>query len=116
MQAHQLVAVADELTQLSHRRRRDPSFGEFVQAHAVEQLLAVPVVVLHPAVAPLEPGGVHQSDLGAEALQDVDGPVPAIGRFDGHVRLRAGVGHRHRVVVDAHDAHLVAAFVFPHDQ
>src|SRR5579863_3322798 len=47
--------------------------------HAVEQLPAVSVVVLDPALLPVEPGGVHQVDVGADLLENVHGPVVRVG-------------------------------------
>ena len=53
-QGNELGPVAHQLPQLAHRRWGDPGFGQLVEAHPVQQLLAIPVVVLHPAVAPVQ--------------------------------------------------------------
>jgi hypothetical protein len=62
---------------------------------------------------------MHEVDVGPLGLEHVDGP-PAVGGFDGHVGIGPGLGQGHGqgdgVVLDAHDADLLAGFVLPHDQ
>jgi hypothetical protein len=119
-QGHELGPVADQLPQLAHRRRGDPGLGQLVEAHAVQELLAVPVVVLHPPVAPVQARRVHQVHGGAFGLEQVDGPVPPVGGFDGHLGVGSGLGQGqaqgHGVVVNAHHAHLVAGLVLSDDE
>ena len=119
---HQLGPVAHQLSQLSELGRRDPGLGELAQTHAVDELATVPVVVLHPPPLPglAQTGGVHEMHGGAELLEHVDGPVPAVGGLDGHLGVGPGVGEglgqAHGTVVDVLDAHFVAEMVITNDQ
>ena len=54
----------------------------------------VPLVVLHPPVLErLDPQRMRQMHLGAQLLQRVDRPVPAVGGLEHHLRGLAGPGH-----------------------
>jgi hypothetical protein len=59
-------------------------------------------------VFPIQLRRVHQTNPDAFGLQGVDRPIPAIFRFDCHLRFRAGVGdsytERGRAVIDANHA------------
>jgi hypothetical protein len=119
---HQLGPIANQLPQLPKVRRGDPGLGELVKTHPVDELAAVLVVVLHPPALPglTEARGVDQMHGGAQVLQHVHGPVPAVGGLDGHLGVRPGVdkglGQCDGAVVDALDRELGAGLVLPHDQ
>lgn len=103
-QAHELVAVADQLPQLAHLGRGDPGLGQAAQAQEVDQVGGVTLVVLHPPVAPVVAERMGQVDPGAALGEEVGSPVPPKCRFQNHVGFFAGGGHRlghgDRVVVD----------------
>jgi hypothetical protein len=62
---------------------------------------------------------VGQVQLRFAGLENVGGPVPAVGGFDHHVRTRAGLGDGRGqcqgVVVDLHGAQLLAVGAHAHD-
>jgi hypothetical protein len=62
---------------------------------------------------------MRQMNLRAGGLQHVDSPVPAVRRFEDHLRIRAGLGQLQpesdRVVVDAYRPELLAGLGHPHD-
>ena len=103
-QRRQLGPVADQLPQLAHLRRGDPALGQIVPAQPVGQLGGVPHVVLDAPGVPVQPQRMHQMHPGAVRLQQIGRPIPAVGALQGHLRVGAGLGDRHRqghrVVVD----------------
>ena len=120
-QGHQLGPVADELPQLAQLRRRDPGLGEVVAPQAVGQLGGVAFIVLDPPGVPVQPEGMDQVHVGALGLEQVSGPVPAVGRLQDDFGVGAGLGqlqgHRHGVVVDPHALeHLAVAGHADHDR
>jgi hypothetical protein len=119
-QRDELGAVPYQLTQLPLMRRGDIGLGQPPHPQQIRQVRSVTDVVLHPPVSePLDPERMGQVDLGASGLQRIDRPVPAVGRFEHRLRVRAGLGQlqpeRDRVVVDADPAQLLALRGHPHD-
>lgn len=118
-QADQLGPVADQLPQLRGGRRGDVGLGQAAQAEHGDEVGGVDLVVLHPSVPPVEPEGMGQVDGGPEVLEDVDGPVPAVGRLEDHLGVLAGLGHLggqgDGVVVDVHGGEVLAGLVGAHD-
>ncbi|MEV0700845.1 hypothetical protein AB0I53_23450 [Saccharopolyspora sp. NPDC050389] len=51
--------------------------------------------------------------------EDIGGPVPAVGRFQHHLEVGAGLGdfsrQNQRVIVDAGDRQSLSRWVLPHD-
>jgi hypothetical protein len=69
------------------------------------RLAASRASVSGPLVAEhLDPQWVGQMHPGPARLEEVSGPVPAVGRLEHDLRVRAGLGQlqrqRHRIVVD----------------
>jgi hypothetical protein len=89
-QARQLVAVADELSELAGLGRGHPGFWEVAPAEAIGELGGVALVVLHPPGVPVQTQWMDEVDLGPEFLEQVGRPVPAIGGLQGHLGLLAG--------------------------
>ena len=90
----ELGPVTHELTPLAHLRGGDPCFGQHARTQQIAEHLAVTLIVLDPAT--LERGQLRRGDemdVGAGGLQRVDRPVPAVGRFDRHLRCLAGLEH-----------------------
>jgi hypothetical protein len=81
-QLHKLRSITHELSQLAHRLRRDPCFGETTQPQQVREIASVALIVLHPALAPVIAGGVRQMHIEPVLLQHIDRPIPAIRRLD----------------------------------
>jgi hypothetical protein len=86
-------AITHELAPLSDLGRRDPALGQAPEGQHGAQVLGVAHVVLDPAIAPVVPERMGQVDAGAEVLEDVGRPVPAIGGFQDHLGLGPGGGH-----------------------
>jgi hypothetical protein len=57
-QGNQLGPVAHQLPQFPGPRRSDPRLGQPAQAQHVRQVDGVPLVVLDPPLAPIEPWGL----------------------------------------------------------
>jgi hypothetical protein len=115
----ELDPIPHELAELSDLDRGYPGLGQFADPHAVEQLATIEVVVLHPSALPIEALGVHQMDIGAQFVEDVDGPVPAVRGLDGHLWSLAGFGddlcQGEWIVVDLRHRKLIAPVVVSHD-
>jgi hypothetical protein len=62
---------------------------------------------------------MRQVHLGAGGLQHVGRPIPAVRRFQDHLRIPTGLGHlqteHDRVVVDAYRLQPLARLRHPHD-
>ena len=118
-QRHQLGPVPDELSQLAHLGRGDPRLGQVIAAQPVGQLGGVLDVVLDPPAVPVQTERVDQMHPAPLGLEQIGRPVPAIARLQGHLRVRARLGDRHRprdrVVVDLGHAQHLAGVVHPHD-
>jgi len=118
-QAAQLGPIAHQLPQLPNLRRGDPRLRQTAQAQQVGQVLGIAQIVLDPAVAPVIPGGVGQVQPGATILDDVGGPVVAIGRLHHHFGISAGLGDLCRqgkwFVVDSSGADHVTISTLSHD-
>ena len=90
----ELGPIADQLTPLPHLRRRDPCFGEHPRSQQIAEQLTITLIVLHPSI--LERTDLRRGDqmhIGPAAVQCVDSPVPAVGRFDRHLRILARLEH-----------------------
>ena len=90
-------------TELSDLRRGDPGLGEAAESEQIGEVLGVPGVVLHTAVAPAVAERVGEVDLAAQLLEQVGRPVPAVARLKDDLGVLAG-GHdclfeRQKVVV-----------------
>lgn len=100
-------------------RRRDPRLGELSQAELSHQVEGITLVVLHPAVAPVEPRRAGQMNLRTMVDQQVDQPVVAEGGLQDHHRVltsfRHGRHHLERVVEDPPRRQVTAIAVHPHD-
>ena len=115
----ELGPVTDVLTELTLGWRGDPGLSQASQAQQVDQVGGVALVVLHPPVAPVvaeRMGQVH----GAPALLDhVGRPVPAVGGFEDHLGVLAGLGQLgrqgNRIVVDPDRVERLSCPVAPHD-
>ena len=115
----QLEPVTHDLAQFPDLRRGDPCLRQPAQAQQVDQVVGVPLVVLHTTVPPGVPEGVGEVDSGAELLEDVSRPVPPEGRLQDHLRFGAGGRHcfrqGHRAVVDPDLGQDLALRVLPHN-
>jgi hypothetical protein len=119
-QGDQLGAVAHQLAQLPLGRGGDVGLGQPAHAQQIGQIRGVAHVVLDPPVGEaFHPQRMRQMNLGTGGLQHVDRPVPAVGRLQHHLRVRAGLGQlqpqRDRVVVDADPAQPLPVLGHPHD-
>ena len=118
-QFNELGPVAHQLPQLTRRRRCDPGFGKSADAEQIDEIIGVPLVVLHSSLAPVQPRRRCEVDVGAEGLQQIDRPIPAIGRLDDHFRFLAGLcddrGEIRRAVGDARLGQCVAVTVLADD-
>ena len=90
-QLHQLGPVADQLPQLTDRRRGDPRLRQTTQAQHVGQIGGVDHVVLDPPIPPVQRLRVGQMHRRAQLLQQVHHPVPAVGGLDHHLRARTSL-------------------------
>jgi hypothetical protein len=118
-QGNQLRAVAHQLAQLTQRRRGDPRLREAVHAQ-IGQVAGVPLVVLHPPVGePLHAQRVRQVHPSAAGLEHVRGPIPAVGRLQHDLRVRARLldctRQRDRVVVDPNLLEHLTGGILAHD-
>ena len=119
-QRDELGPVAHQLAEFPLVRGSDVSLGQPTHPQQVRQIGRVTHVVLHPPIREtLHPQRVRQVDLGANALQHIDRPIPAVGRFEHDFGVRPGLSQlqpeRDRVVVDADPAQLLAVRGHPHD-
>lgn len=116
-QHDQLGPVANELSELSHRRWGDPGLGDEVEAQHVEQGVGITDVVLDASGVPVQAERVGQVDVRSQLGEDVARPVPATRRLQDDLGVLAGgsdhVGEVDRVVVDAHRLEPFAEFVGP---
>jgi len=93
-QVHQLGAMPHQLPQLPSRRRGDPRLRQPLHPQQIGKIESVAFVVLHPPVGEaFHPQWVGQMHAAAQLGQRVDRPVPAIGRFQHHLRVFPGAGH-----------------------
>jgi len=91
--SHQREAITDELAQFSDLRRGNPALGQAPEAQHGGQVLGIALVVLHPPIAPVVAERMRQMHGGPEFLEDVGGPVPAIGGLEDDLRRLACFGH-----------------------
>ena len=88
-EADELVAVADELALLSQLRGRDVGLDEASEAVAGRRGQSRHARRSSPvAIAPVVAERVSEVDMGALRLEEVDEPVPAVGRLDDRPRVR----------------------------
>ena len=97
-QLHKLGSITDQLAQFPDRWRRDPRLGHPSQAEQVDEIGGVAFVVLHAALAPVQRRRCRQVQIAAQLVEEIRGPVPAIGRLENHLRLLAGIGDRRREI------------------
>ena len=83
---HQLHSIAHQLAQFPDRRRRDPRLRQTTQPQHVRQIGRVDHVVLDPTISPVQRLRVRQMHRRTQLLEQIHHPVPAIGRFDHHLR------------------------------
>jgi hypothetical protein len=89
-QRDHLGSIAHQLPQLPRRRRRDPRLRQPTQPQQIRQVPGVALVVLDPPVAPVVARRMREMHPVAIRLEQVHRPVPAIGRLDHHLGVRAG--------------------------
>ena len=87
------IAITHQLAQLSNLWRGDPALGQPPESQHGGQVLGVAHVVLDASVPPVVAERMGQVDVGAEVLEDIGRPVPAIGGFEDHLGLGPGSGH-----------------------
>jgi hypothetical protein len=87
------IAITHQLAQLSDLWRRDPALGQAPQGQHGGQVLGVAHVVLDASVPPVVAERMGQVHMGAELVEQIGGPVPAIGGFEDHLGLGPGGGH-----------------------
>ena len=101
----ELAPVADVFAQFAQRWWGDPGLGQTSQAEQVDQVRGIAFIVLHPPMPPVVAQRMGQVHRGPALLDHVSRPVPAIGRFEYHLWMLAGLGQLGRqgdgVVVDA---------------
>src|SRR6202034_4211428 len=76
------LGLAGRSPQLADLGRGDPAFGQAPEGQHGGQVLGVAFVVLHASVPPVVTQCVGEVDVGAELLEQIGGPVPAIGGLD----------------------------------
>jgi hypothetical protein len=118
-QVHQLGAVPHQLPQLPDLRRGDPRLRQPPHAQQIGKIRSVAFVVLHPPVGEaFHPQWVGQMHAAAQLGQRVDRPIPAIGRFQHHLRVFPGAGHHRRqllaIVDDPHRLQRLPGLGHPH--
>ena len=86
----QLEPIADYLPGLPDLRRRYPRLRQPAEPEQVDEVVGIPLVVLHPAMPPIVPQRVSQMDPGAHLLEHIRRPVPSERRFQHDLRLRPG--------------------------
>ena len=113
------VAIAHQLAQLSDLWRRDPALGQAPEGQHGGQVLGVALVVLDASVPPVVAERVGQVHVGAEVLEQIGRPVPAIGGFEDHLGLGPGGGHGlgelEGLADEAFGAEHLAVFCHPDD-
>ena len=113
------IAIAHQLAQLSDLGRGDPALGQAPEGQHGGQVLGVAHVVLHPAVPPVVAERMGEVHVGAELLEQIGGPVPAIGGFEDHLGLGPGGGHGlgelEGLADEALGAEHLAVFCHPND-
>jgi hypothetical protein len=72
-----------------------------------------------PVAAPIQARRVREMHRRALLLKPIDDPIPAVGRFDHHLRVRTRVRNRccdrQRIIRHADRSQLLARRVLPHD-
>jgi hypothetical protein len=115
----QLQAVADDLAEFAQLRWGDPRLGQATKPEEVDEVIGVPLVVLHPPVPPAVAQRVRQMHPGTHLLEDIRRPVPAERRLQHDLRLRTGRRHRlrqgHRAVLDPNLGQDLTSRVLPHN-
>ena len=85
----QLGSVAHQLPQFAGLRRSDPRLGQPAHPQQIGQITGVAYIVFHPPVAEsLDPQRMRQMHPRSAGLQHIDGPIPAVGRFEHHLGIR----------------------------
>jgi hypothetical protein len=93
-QRDELGPVAHQLAEFPLVRGSDVGLGQPAHPQQVRQIGGVTHVVLHPPIREtLHPQRVRQVDLGVSAVQHIDCPVPAVGRFEHDLGVRAGLSY-----------------------
>ena len=87
------IAITHQLAQLSDLWWRDPALGQTPEGQHGGQVLGVAHVVLDASVPPVVPERMGEVHVGAEVLENIGRPVPAIGGFEDHLGLGPGSGH-----------------------
>ena len=119
-QRDQLGPVADHLAKLPHSRRRQVGLRQPTHPQQVRQIRRVAHVVLDPPVGEtLYSQRMRQMDLRTGGLQHISRPVPAIRRFQHHLRIPTSLrdlqAQRDRVIVDAYRRKPLTGLGHPHD-
>jgi hypothetical protein len=91
--ADERVAIAHQLAQLSDLGWGDPALGQTAQGQHGGEVLGVADIILHASVPPVIAERMGEVHVGAELLEDIGRPVPAIGGLEDHLGL--GPGRRH---------------------
>ena len=115
----ELAPVADEFAQFAQRGWGDPGLGQTSHAEQVDQVRGIAFIVLHPPMPPVVAQRMGQVHRGPALLDHISRPVPAIGRFEDHFWMLAGLGQLGRqgdgVVVDADRLERLTRLVPPHN-
>ena len=119
-QRDQLGPVPDQLPQLPGRRRGDPRLRQPTHPQQVSQIRRVAFVVLHPPVREsLDSQRMREMYLRTRLGQHIRGPIPAVGRFQHHLRgltpRRDLLGQGERIVVDPRHSQPLTGLRLPHD-
>ena len=118
-QVGELETKAHHLTELSDLGRGDPGLCQAPEAQQVGEIPGIALVVLHPPVPPIVALRVGQMDRIAHLFEQIDGPIPAIGRFDDDVAANRGCAHLlgegHGLIFHPSRTDLLSVFVHPVD-
>ena len=113
------IAIPHQLAQLSDLGRCDPALGEAPERQHGGQVLGVAHVVLDASIPPVVAERMGEVHVGAEVLEDIGRPVPAIGGFEHHLGLWPGGGHGlgefEGLADEALGAEHLAVFCHPND-
>ena len=113
------IAIAHQLAQLSDLWRRDPALGQALQGQYGGQVLGLAHVVLHASVPPVVAERMGEVPVGAEVLEKISGPVPAVGGLEHDFGLGPGRGHGlgelEGLADEAFGAEHLAVFCHPND-
>ena len=111
-QLHQPRSITHQLACLTHGWWCDPRLGEATETQQVREVAGVAFVVLHPSLPPVVARRVRQMHREPGVTEEIDRPVPAIRRFDHHLRALArradDLEQPQRIVVDPFAEQLVA--------